>query len=314
MGLVTGACLASIGHSVVCVDAAADRVDILNSGRAPFHEDGLNELIADGIAAGCLSGTTDLGAALAESEVSIIAVGTPAVDGRIDLSAVETVGRQIGRLLPAMGRFHTVVLKSTCVPGTADTVLRRALEEESDMKAGEFGLCMNPEFLREGSAVKDFAEADRIVIGAWDAASAATLEALYADFSCPKLVTTLRNAEMIKYTANTLLATLISFSNEIAALCETVPGLDERVVMEGVHLDRRLTPLADGKPVPSGIQAYIRAGIGYGGSCFPKDTLALKAFARDKNVETPVLDAVIATNDERADRNPHDGRKVQREF
>ncbi|WP_137045775.1 UDP-glucose/GDP-mannose dehydrogenase family protein [Pseudolabrys sp. FHR47] len=302
VGLVTGACLASLGHHVVCVDRDQKRIDTVNAGQAPFHEDGLNALISQALADGRLTGTTDLRAALTDADVSIIAVGTPSTGGRIDLSAVEQAARDVGRLLPALGRYHTVVLKSTCVPGTADTMLRSVLERESGLTAGAFGLCMNPEFLREGAAVRDFLEADRIVIGAFDERSAAALQTLYSELDCPKLVTTLRNAEMIKYTANTLLATLISFSNEIAALCEAVPGLDERVVMEGVHLDRRLTPLVDGRPVRAGIQSYLRAGIGYGGSCFPKDTQALQEFARDAAVTTPLLDAVISTNDARAER------------
>lgn len=302
VGLVTGACLASLGHHVVCVDRDQNRIDAVNAGQAPFHEDGLNALISQTLADGRLTGTIDLGAAMTDADVSIIAVGTPSTGGRIDLSAVEQAGRDIGRLLPTIGRYHTVVLKSTCVPGTADTMLRSVLEQEAGLKAGAFGLCMNPEFLREGDAVRDFLEADRIVIGAFDERSAEALQILYGALDCPKLVTSLRNAEMIKYTANTLLATLISFSNEIAALCEAVPGLDERVVMEGVHLDRRLTPLVDGRPVRASIQSYLRAGIGYGGSCFPKDTQALREFAREAAVGTPLLDAVISTNDARAER------------
>ncbi len=302
VGLVTGACLADVGHTVVCVDRDPGRAGVINEGKAPFFEPELDALIARAVERGLLSGTTDLAAALPGAEVSIIAVGTPSVDGRIDLSQVESAGREIGGLLASVGSHHTVVLKSTCVPGTTDTLLRGALEAASGWSAGDFGLCMNPEFLREGSAVADFRDSDRVVIGAWDDRSAEAMERLYAPFDCPKLRTSPRNAEMIKYTSNGLLATLISFSNEIAGLCESVPGLDERVVMEGLHLDRRLTPVVDGKRVRPGILSYLRAGIGYGGSCFPKDTLALRAFARGEGAPTPILDAVIGVNDARADR------------
>jgi UDPglucose 6-dehydrogenase/GDP-mannose 6-dehydrogenase len=161
---------------------------------------------------------------------------------------------------------------------------------------------MNPEFLREGAAVEDFMNPDRIVVGAIDDRSAETIERVYAPFDCPKLRTTPRNAELIKYASNTLLATLISFSNEIAGLCEAVPGLDEAVVMQGLHLDRRLSPLVGGERLRPGILAFLRAGIGYGGSCLPKDTVALAAFARHHGAETSLLDATIGINDARMGR------------
>lgn len=302
VGLVTGACLAESGHEVTCVDRSPDRVAAVNNGRAPFYEPGLDLVIGAMAVAGRLSGTTDLAAALQGAEISIIAVGTPSIHGRIDLTDVAAAGRAIGALLPALPQRHTVVLKSTCVPGTTDTLLRQALLEASGLPADRFGLCMNPEFLREGAAMADFRDSDRIVIGAADEASAQTLLRVYAGFDCPKLVTTPRNAEMIKYTSNALLATLISFSNEIAGICESVDGLDEATIMEGLHLDRRLSPkLAGGRVLP-GLLTYLRAGIGYGGSCFPKDTLALRTFARDQGAGSLLLDAVIATNDARTGR------------
>src|SRR5438132_986227 len=158
---------------------------------------------------------------------------------------------------------------------------------------------MNPEFLREGSAVADFMRPDRIVVGCWDARSAAVLDELYRGFDCPRIVTSLRNAEMIKYAANALLATLVSYSNEVAALCEAMPGLDEETVMTGVHLDRRLTPV-DGAAGPAGIVSYLRAGVGFGGSCLPKDVDALRGLAAERGVATPLLDAVMAVNRQRA--------------
>jgi UDPglucose 6-dehydrogenase/GDP-mannose 6-dehydrogenase len=161
---------------------------------------------------------------------------------------------------------------------------------------------MNPEFLREGSAVTDFREPDRIVIGSTDPESARALDALYARFTCPILHTSPGNAEMIKYAANTLLAALVSFSNEIAALCEALPGLDERTVMEGVHLDRRLSPVLDGRRLSPGLLSYLRAGPGYGGSCFPKDVTALGAFAAGLGVPVPLLEAIAATNRARPDQ------------
>lgn len=302
VGLVTGACLADLGHHVVCVDHDERRVDALNSGRAPFHEPGLDEVVARTISRGLLAGSLCLEDAIEDADVTIIAVGTPSRDEEIDLSFVAAAGRQIGELLPRLGRYHVVALKSTCIPGTADTLLRGVIEESSGMKAGEFGLCSNPEFLREGSAVRDFQNSDRVVIGAWDRKSGETLARLYADLACPKMITSPRNAEMTKYASNLLLATLISFSNEIAAVCESTPDLDERTIMAGLHLDERLSPRINGKIERPGILSYLRAGIGFGGSCLPKDTLALRAFAKKAGIATPILDAVIDTNRKRADK------------
>lgn len=302
VGLVSGACLADWGHEVVCVDTNAERCAAIGQGRAPFFEPGLDALIQRTAGAGRLTGTTDLAQAMRGADLSMIAVGTPSVRGHIDLSAVTAAAAQIGALLPTLDRYHTVILKSTCVPGTTDGVLLPALQAASGLPADRFGLCVNPEFLREGSALADFRNSDRVVIGACDDRAAEPVERLYAPLACPKLRTSPRNAEMIKYASNSLLATLISFSNEIAALCEAVPGLDERTIMQGLHLDRRLSRIdATGQPLTADIVSYLRAGIGYGGSCLPKDTAALQGFARDQGVPTPILDAVITTNARRAD-------------
>ena len=170
------------------------------------------------------------------------------------------------------------------------------------MVAGrDFGLAMNPEFLSEGRAVEDFTKPDRIVIGASTARAGSVLADMYAKFNCPILQTTPRNAEMIKYAANALQATLISFSNEIAGMCETISGLDEETVMRGVHLDKCWgAPGRDGKPQFAGVVTYLRAGIGFGGSCFPKDLRALREFARNKGIEMPILSSVLKVNQERA--------------
>jgi len=299
VGLVTGTCLASRGHRVACVDSDAHRVATIARGAPPFHEPGLTELLGSALRDGRLTVGAALEEAVADSDVSMLAVGTPSREGRIDLSAVEAAATAVGRALRRRDEYHVVVVKSTVVPGTTDTVVRRALEAGSGRSAGAFGLCMNPEFLREGSAVADFMRPDRIVVGCWDARSAAVLDELYRGFDCPRIVTSLRNAEMIKYAANALLATLVSYSNEVAALCEAMPGLDEETVMTGVHLDRRLTPV-DGAAGPAGIVTYLRAGVGFGGSCLPKDVDALRGLAAERGVATPLLDAVMAVNRQRA--------------
>jgi UDPglucose 6-dehydrogenase len=299
VGLVTGTCLASLGHAVTCVDSDRARVDTIARGEPPFHEPGLPELLGRALRERRLSVTSALDRAIAESELSILAVGTPADGERIDLRAVTAAAREIGRALREVERYHVVVVKSTVVPGTTDTVVRDVLESASGRRVGDFGLCMNPEFLREGSAVADFMNPDRIVIGACDARAAEVVGELYRRFACPKLVTSPRNAEMIKYTANALLALLVSFSNELAGLCEAVPGLEEGRVMAGVHLDRRFTPAANGAPE---ILSYLRAGIGFGGSCLPKDVDALRSFGAERGVEMPLLDAVAVVNRERPRR------------
>jgi len=222
---------------VICVDRDERKIDAIASGRAPFYEPGLNDLLAKVRASGCLLASTTLKDSLSGADVSIIAVGTPSNETGIDLSLVRQAAREIGDQLPALGRYHVVVVKSTVVP-TTDTVIRNELEAASGMVAGrDFGLAMNPEFLGEGRAVEDFTRPDRIVIGASTLRAELVLAEMYAKFDCPVLHTTPTNAEMIKYAANALQATLISFSNEIAGMCETIPGLDEETVMRGVHLD-----------------------------------------------------------------------------
>ena len=303
VGLVTGVGLALQGHDVVCVDKNAKRIDPINSGKAPFFEPGLDELLGKVARAGRLQASGSLTQALRGADVSIIAVGTPSTGTGIDLSYIRQAARELGEQLRQLDRYHVITVKSTVVPSTTDTVVRHELETASGLKAGEFGLAMNPEFLREGCAVADFNNPDRIVIGQWDERSGGVLQDMYRAFTCPIVRTSLRNAEMIKYTSNALLASLISFSNEVASLCEAVPGLDEAEIMRGVHLDRRWT-VKNGSnlPISPEVVHYLRAGIGFGGSCFPKDLQALGYFAEQNGVALPILDAVLKTNRERRDR------------
>lgn len=297
VGLVSGAGLAAVGHEVICVDLVQDRISRINRGEAPFFEPGLSELLERTVSTGALRATTDLHDAVSTSEVTLIAVGTPDREEAIDLSYVKTAALEIGAALRVMPDYHVVAVKSTVLPGTTDTLVREALEAASGKEAGRsFGLCMNPEFLREGEAIQDFMDPDRIVIGQWDEKSGQAMAALYQPFQCPLIFTGLRNAEMIKYTSNALLATLISFSNEIARLCEHTPGADVEEVMDGLHLDRRLSPLVDGQRVFPGIVSYLRAGCGYGGSCLPKDVNALRSYARSKSMALPLLEAVTHIN------------------
>ncbi len=298
VGLVTGACLAEKGHHVVCVDVDRDKVERISRGEAPIHEPGLDELLERHVGKG-LTATTDLTAAVHGTEVSLISVGTPFDGERKDLSFVEAAARGVGRALASLDRYHVVLVKSTVPPGTTDDRVRPALEEESGRRAGpDFGVGMNPEFLREGEAVGDFMDPDRLVLGALDDRTYEVMEALYAGFpGVDRLRVSNRTAEMAKYASNSLLATLISFSNEIANLSAVSEGVDVLDVLHAVHLDRRVSPiLPGGERVRPGLVSYLGAGCGYGGSCFPKDVKGLVAHAAAAGVEMPVLASVIRTN------------------
>lgn len=297
VGLVTAACLSAIGHDVTCVDVDPKKVDRIRRGESPIFEPGLESLIQKGQADSRFRVTMNPAEGLAGAHVSMIAVGTPDRDGRIDLRYVLDVAATIGTHLKTCPSFHTVVVKSTVIPGTTMGPVRDTLEQLSGKRAGvDFGLGMNPEFLREGFAVSDFMTPDRLALGALGTRSGEALLNLYRPFDCPKLVVSPTEAEFIKYTANALLSTLISFSNEIFNLCEAMPGVSGRVVLEGALADRRWTPLVDGRPIKPGIQSYVMGGVGYGGSCFPKDMNAITAMAHDRGWAAPLLDAVVAVN------------------
>jgi UDPglucose 6-dehydrogenase len=300
VGLVSGACLAEKGHQVVCIDQDPAKVAQINLGLSPIHEVGLPAMLQRQVGSR-LTATSDLAAAVLASDLTMIAVGTPFVGEQIDLSAVRQAARQIGAALRDKDGYHVVVVKSTVVPGTTEEVVLPELEAASGRKAGiHFGVGMNPEFLREGEAVDDFMHPDRIVLGGIDATTLAVMEALYGVFTDVEVVrTSPRTAEMIKYTANSLLATLISFANEIGNLCASLGGIDVVEVMHGVHLDKRFTPILpdSGRIVPT-FTTYLAAGCGFGGSCFPKDVKALIAHGRQAGQPMPLLESVMATNEQ----------------
>lgn len=297
VGLVSGVCLAHVGHEVTCIDLDQEKVDRINRGEPPIYERGLEELL-QGLVGKGLSATTDFDRAVRDSELSLIAVGTPFDGQEIDLTYIRQVARQIGEVLKTKPGYHTVIVKSTVVPGTTEEVVLPILEEASGKRAGvDFGVGMNPEFLKEGEAIEDFMYPDRIVLGGIDARSIDALDALYGAFpDTDKIRTSPRTAEMIKYTANSLLATLISFSNEIGNLCSAIGGVDVTEVMEGVHLDKRFSPILDSGRVRPSSLSYIEAGCGFGGSCFPKDVKALITYGQDKDQPMSVLKSVIETN------------------
>ena len=294
VGLVSGACFAELGHDVVCVDTDRDKVAKIQSGIPPIHERDLPELVRRHIGSR-LRATLDLTEAVTNSDMSLIAVGTPVRDGGIDLGFVRTVAGQIGTALKETGHYHVVVVKSTVVPGTTEDTVLPILEAASGKKAGvDFGVGMNPEFLTEGEAVSDFLRPDRIVLGGIDDRSIDTMAEAYEPFEGVPLVrTNPRSAEMIKYASNTLLATMISLSNELANLSAEVGDIDIPTVMKGVHLSRYLTN-EEGQTAP--LASFLYPGCGYGGSCLPKDTKALVSQGTGLGVPMRVLEAVDRVN------------------
>jgi len=298
VGLVSGVCLAEMGHNVTCVDVDPSKVESINAAIPPIHEKNLDKLLAK-VCGANFRATTDLRAAVMDSGLSMIAVGTPFDGEEIDLQYIRAAARQIGEILRDKPGYHVVAVKSTVVPGTTTDVVLPVLEEASGKKAGrDFGVGMNPEFLREGEAVQDFLFPDRIVIGGIDERTLDVMAELYQPFrGVDILCTNPRTAEMIKYTANSLLATMISFSNEIGNLCAAIPGVDVTEVMRGVHLDKRLSPiLPDGSRITPSFTTYLEAGCGFGGSCFPKDVKALIAHGRKLGAGMDLLDSVIRVN------------------
>jgi len=302
VGLVTGVCLAKKGHKVICVDKIQSIVDNINSGVAPIFEKHLNDLLME-VVGDKLKATSDIGYAVENSEASIIAVGTPFSEGKIDLKYVKEAAFDIGMVLKDKKDYHVVCVKSTVIPTTTDTMVLKTLEEVTGKKLGEFGLVMNPEFLREGNAVEDFMNQDRIIIGAMDDKSFEVFSKIYKDyFDAPIVKTNPRTAEMIKYTSNALLATLISFSNEIAAISEEIGNIDALEVLEGVHLDRRLSINIEGETIRPDILKYLKPGRGFGGSCFPKDVKSLIAFSEKLGYVPRILKSVIKVNESQTER------------
>jgi UDPglucose 6-dehydrogenase/GDP-mannose 6-dehydrogenase len=297
VGLVSGVCLAAKGHEVVCLDLRAEVVEMLNRAQPHIHEAGLPELLRSVLSEKRFHATLSRGDALQDAALILIAVGTPSADGKIDLQQIATAAQQIGAYLKSANRFIAVVVKSTVVPGTTDGLVRKILEESSGKKLGQFGLGMNPEFLREGNAVEDFMHPDRIVLGHEDEETRRLLGELYRPWSCEKLEVNTRTAEMIKYANNCLLATQISAVNELANLCSQIGNIDVLQVMAGVHLDKRWNPLDPaGHRVNPAILNYLLPGCGFGGSCFPKDVQALRTLGRERGLPMSLLQAVLDIN------------------
>lgn len=299
VGLVSGVCLASKGHKITCFDSNEITINLLQKGKNPIHENGLTELMIENeknILFKILNSSTESN--LKDFDVIIIAVGTPTLKGKIDLSQIESVAIMIGKMLKNSEKYVSLILKSTVLPGTTDTYFRNIIENESGKKLGKFGLGMNPEFLREGNAVNDFLSPDRIVLGYEDLGTLNVLKKIYQPWDCQKLELNTRSAEMMKYVNNSLLATLISSVNEYANIARELGEIDFKKVMHGVHLDNRWSPLKkDGTKIFPEILEYLKPGCGFGGSCFPKDIKALSSLAKETSIKPNIIDSVIAVNE-----------------
>ena len=288
VGLVSGVCFADFGHSVICVDKDPKKIDVLNNGGVPIFEPGLADLVAKNVSAGRLSFTTEIEDAVKTADAVFIAVGTPSRrgDGHADLSYVYAAAEEIAEFLDG---YTVIVTKSTVPVGTGDEVEARMRKARPD---GEFDVVSNPEFLREGAAIDDFKRPDRVVVGTDSERAQEIMRSLYRPLfinETPIVFTNRRTSELIKYAGNAFLATKITFINEMADLCEKV-GANVQEVSRGIGLDGRI----GGK--------FLHAGPGYGGSCFPKDTLAVVKTAQDAGAPLQIVEAVIAANEARKDK------------
>lgn len=297
VGLVSGVCLALRGHNTICVDTKAEIVNSLNRGVSTLYEKNLDNILKKTVSKKKFQATTNLDKALKNSSIIIIAVGTPSKNGKIDLSYIKKVSQDIGRYIRKINRFVAVIIKSTVLPGTTDNLVRNEIEKFSSKKLGDFGLGMNPEFLREGSAINDFLYPDRIVIG-YDNSNKtlSLLKELYDPWNVDKMYVNCKTAELIKYANNMLLATQISTINELANFSTATGGIDFAKVVEGIHLDKRWNPIINNKRSNPEILKYLIPGCGFGGSCFPKDVMALKSKGEHLGIDMSISNAVIDVN------------------
>ena len=287
VGCVSAACFADAGNEVIGVDVNPTKVEIINSGKSPIIEDGINELIAKVVKSGRLSATIDSERAVMDSDLSLICVGTPSnQNGSLHLRHVEQVCREVGSVLKRKEKRHIVVVRSTMLPGTIENTVVPALEETSGKKAvKDFGICINPEFLREGSSLKDFHAPPFTLIGADDEETTAAVSSLYANINAPVFVTSLKTAEMVKYVCNCFHALKVSFANEIGNICKALQ-IDSHEVMDVFCQDTKLNL----SPY------YLKPGFAFGGSCLPKDLRAINYKAKELDVEVPILSAILPSN------------------
>lgn len=287
VGAVSAGCLANDGHRVVGVDPYQPKVDLINDGKTPVIENDIDEIISDSVAKGLLSATQDVSEAVHDTEISLICVGTPSQpNGNLDLKYVHKVCEEIGQALKDKDDFHVVVARSTMLPGSMNSIVIPALEESSGKKAGmDFGVCNNPEFLRESTAVYDYYHPPKTVIGETDRRAGDMLAKIYSNLDAPLVRTSVETAEMVKYTDNVWHALKVGFANEIGNICKAV-GIDGHEVMSIFCKDTKLNLSS----------YYMKPGFAFGGSCLPKDVRALTYKSKSLDINTPILNSIIPSN------------------
>lgn len=293
VGTVSAGCLASSGHDIVGVDPVQTKVDLINKGLSPIIEADISEITASAVSNGRLRATTDTTQAIQDTDLSFVCVGTPSQsNGNLDLHYVRRVCEQIGQGLKKKTAWHTIVIRSTILPGTMDSIVIPTLEQSSGKRAGmDFGVCHNPEFLREGSAVRDFHCPPKTVIGELDQASGDLLARIYSAIPAPLLRTDLRTAEMVKYVDNSWHALKIGFANEIGNVCKSL-DIDAHEVMKIFCRDQKLNISP----------AYLMPGFAFGGSCLPKDLRALAYQAKTYDLQLPIIDSILRSNEMQVNR------------
>lgn len=293
VGCVSAACFAKEGHHVTGVDVNPAKVEIINNGKSPIVEPGIGQLIEEAVNSGRLRATTNAAEAVNNSDVSLVCVGTPSnSNGSLDLRYVTRVCEEIGAALTTNSGRHIVVIRSTMLPGTIEKVVIPVLESNSGKKAGrDFGVCINPEFLREGTSLKDFYAPPFTLLGADDPETAAIVRELYRNVSAPFILTSVKTAEMVKYTSNCFHALKVSFANEIGNICKAL-NIDSHEVMKIFCEDTKLNLSS----------YYLKPGFAFGGSCLPKDLRAINYKARELDVEAPVLGAILPSNRNQVER------------
>ncbi|WP_420414955.1 nucleotide sugar dehydrogenase [Roseibium sp.] len=293
VGAVSLACLSKLGHKVVGVDVDKSKVESIAWGHSPIVEKGLSDLLTQGVADKLLSATTDLDRAIRETDVTFVSVGTPTnEDGGCDTRAIEAVAKSIGKSLRYKPDFHVVVLRCSVPPGTTLNIMKPVIEKWSGKRAGDgFGICFNPEFLREGTAVSDFHTPPKTVIGVTDVKTSDILSKIYAPVDTNPIVTSIEVAELVKYVDNVWHATKVCFANEVGRLCKPM-GIDSHAVMDIFVQDTKLNL----SPY------YLKPGFAFGGSCLPKEVRAVTHLARELDVDLPLMDALMPSNDEQIDQ------------
>lgn len=293
VGCVSAACLAQSGHEIIGVDISQLKVDMINNGHSPIIEPGISEMLAEAVEKKRLSATTQTHAAVAATELSLVCVGTPSQsNGSLDLTYIRRSCQQIGEALAAKDSYHTVVIRSTMLPGSIESTVIPALENSSGKRAGEgFGVAINPEFLREGSSIYDFHHPPLTLIGANDERVVTQISQLYKHLDAPVVAAGIKEAEMVKYTSNCYHALKVAFANEIGNLCKKL-GADSHKVMDIFCQDTKLNVSA----------AYLKPGFAFGGSCLPKDLRAINYKAKELDVEVPVLSSILPSNRQQVER------------